>query len=65
MATYASATSADAAVGELRRSGVIPLRTIDPRGNHVVSVGPVPTFVAAQQLKARFVQKFPDAVILP
>ncbi|CAN5624977.1 hypothetical protein BH09PLA1_BH09PLA1_37290 [soil metagenome] len=65
LATFATAQNADAAVAQLMRENVNPKRVTDPRGTHVVNIGPCANYAQAQQLKARFVGRFPDAVIVP
>ncbi|MBC8105656.1 MAG: SPOR domain-containing protein [Anaerolineae bacterium] len=65
LATFANAQTADAAVAQLLRENVNPKRITDPRGTHVVTIGPCPNYAQAQQLKARFIARYPDAVIVP
>jgi hypothetical protein len=65
LATFANAQTADATVQQLMRDGVNPKRVTDPRGAHVVTIGPASTYAQAQQLKSRYVARFPDAVIVP
>ena len=65
LATFASQQTADAAVAQLLRENVSPKRMTDPRGAHVVTIGPCPNYAQAQQLKARFIARYPDAVIVP
>lgn len=65
LATFANSGGADQAVLEIRKSGVTPQRVTNPKGQHVVSVGPVPTYQQAQALKGRFLDRYPDALILP
>lgn len=65
LATFATAQSADAAAAQLIRDGVNPKRVTDPRGTHVVTIGPCSTYAQAQQLKSRYAVRFPDAVIVP
>jgi tetratricopeptide (TPR) repeat protein len=65
LATFATQQSADATVKQLVREGVNPKRLTDPRGAHVVTIGPCATYAQAQQLKSRYIARFPDAVIVP
>jgi cell division protein FtsN len=65
VATFANAQTADATVAQLIRNGVNPKRITNPRGTHVVTIGPASTYAQAQQLKARYQARFPDAVIVP
>ena len=65
LATFADAKGAERAESDLRREGVAAARVVDPRGRHVLSVGPVPTYAAAQQLRTRFTARYPDALIVP
>ena len=65
LATFANQQTADATVTQLIREGVNPKRITDPRGAHVVTIGPCSNYAQAQQLKARYLARFPDAVIVP
>jgi tetratricopeptide (TPR) repeat protein len=65
LATFASVQSADRATTELRKEGLTPTRLVDPRGGHVLRVGPANTYAAAQQLRQRFASKYPEAIIVP
>ena len=65
LATFANAQTADATAQQLVRDGVNPKRITDPRGAHIVTIGPCSTYAQAQQLKSRYIARFPDAVIVP
>ena len=65
LATFTNPKSADAAVAELKQQGVNPTRSTDARGLTIIRVGPVNTYAEAKQLKARFADKYADAIILP
>ena len=68
LATFANSQTADATVAQLMRDGVNPKRVSDPRdprNTHAVTIGPCATYAQAQQLKARYIARFPDAVIVP
>ncbi|MGH7179292.1 MAG: SPOR domain-containing protein [Tepidisphaeraceae bacterium] len=65
VATFASPQSADAAIATLRRSGAIPTRQTNSRGQLVISIGPASTYPQAQALKDRFASSYPDAIIVP
>jgi cell division septation protein DedD len=65
LATFANPQTADATVMQLMRDGVNPKRVSEPRGTHAVTIGPCATHAQAQQLKARYIARFPNAVIVP
>src|SRR4051812_28449051 len=54
LATFASANSADAEIAKLQRQGVTPAKSKTPQGNAVVSIGPVPSYSQALDVKKRF-----------
>ncbi len=63
--TFSSAANADGALADLRSQGVIGLSLPNPAGQHVVRVGPAPTYEQAKAMKARVAGKYPDALIIP
>jgi hypothetical protein len=63
LATFANGAAADAAVGALRRDGIVA-EQID-KGRTVVLVGPVPSYQQILTLKNRYAATYPDAVIVP
>ncbi|CAN5375482.1 hypothetical protein BH10PLA1_BH10PLA1_13280 [soil metagenome] len=65
LATFTNAKNADASITELKKQGVTPTKTTDPRGLSVIRVGPYATYAEAQQIKHRFAVKYADAIILP
>jgi len=65
LATFADGSTADAAIGALRKEGVAATRQPDPKGRAVVFAGPVQSYQQAVALKARFAGKYPDAIIVP
>jgi tetratricopeptide (TPR) repeat protein len=65
LATFANSTTADSAIATLRKQGVNPAKSVNRQGNAVVSVGPVPNYRLAVDLKNRFAPTYPQAVILP
>lgn len=65
LATYTNVKSAEAAVAELKKQGVVPTKTTDARGLSIVRVGPMMSYAEAMQVKQRFAGKYPDAIILP
>lgn len=65
LATFSNPTGADQASAQLKREGVVPVRSIDARGRHVIRVGPAQTYAQAQALKSRFLSRYPDAMIVP
>jgi tetratricopeptide (TPR) repeat protein len=65
LATFATAQNADAVAMNLRRSGIVVMRTADARGRPVVSAGPYATFAMASAMKSRVAPQYPEAIILP
>ena len=65
LGTFAQASGADQLIAQITSAGLVPLRVIDSQGRHVVSVGPLPTYRDAQQVRARFQSQYPDALIIP
>jgi TolA-binding protein len=63
--TFGSPANADAALKDLRASGVIGMSLPNASGQQVVRVGPAPTYEQAKALRARLAGKFPDAIIVP
>lgn len=63
--TFNSPANADAALKDLRASGVIGLSLPNAAGQQVVRVGPAPTYEQAKALRARLAVKYPDAIIIP
>lgn len=64
LATYKNQKTADEAVAELRKQGVMASKTTDVRGLAIIRVTPV-TWNDAVAIKNRFAATYPDAVILP
>jgi tetratricopeptide (TPR) repeat protein len=65
LATFANTQNADAVAMNLRRTGIVVMRTADARGRPVVSAGPFATFATASAMKSRVAPQYPDAIILP
>jgi outer membrane protein assembly factor BamD (BamD/ComL family) len=65
LATFASAASADGAAADLRRLGVPANRVSDSQGRALLRAGPVASYSQAQYLRTRFLDKYPDAFIIP
>ena len=63
--TFSTPANAAAALADLRAGGVVGLSLPNPAGQHVVSVGPAPTYEQAKALRLRVAGKYPDAVIVP
>jgi outer membrane protein assembly factor BamD (BamD/ComL family) len=63
--TFNSPANAEAALKDLRTSGVIGMSLPNPSGQQVVRVGPAPTYEQAKALRARLAGKYPDAIIVP
>ena len=65
LATFRAAASADAAANDVRKAGLTPIRLTDSKGYNLLRVGPFRTYMEAKQQRARFADKYPDALILP
>jgi outer membrane protein assembly factor BamD (BamD/ComL family) len=65
LATFASAAPADRAVADLKKQGVTAASVAGPAGRAVLRAGPVASYSQAQYLRARFLDKYPDALIVP
>ncbi len=65
LATFSTSAAADAAIGTLRREGVLPTKQADSKGRYIVLAGPMPSYQQAQSLKARYALRFSDAIIVP
>jgi len=63
--TFNSAAGADRATEAVRKQGVTPVRATDTQGRHLVRVGPLKTYAQAQSIKSKFVESYPDALIIP
>ena len=65
LATFAQPASADRAAADLKRQGVPAARVPGPEGRAFLRIGPIASYSAAQFMKSRFADKYPDAVIIP
>ena len=65
LATFASSTSADRAVADLRRQGVAANRVADSQGRSLLRIGPIASYSQAQYFRTRFLQQYPDALVVP
>jgi TolA-binding protein len=65
LATYGNPSSADAAMQQLGKLGIRAGKIKNDKNQTIVSIGPVSTYQQAQQIKSRFAQQYPDALILP
>lgn len=65
LATFRLAASADAAASDVRKVGLNPIRLTDSKGYSLLRVGPFRSYSEAKAQRARFVDKYPDALILP
>jgi TolA-binding protein len=65
LATFANPASADAEVSKLQKQGIMPGKSRNAQGNTIVSIGPVPSYSQALDMKRRFSSTYPQAVILP
>ena len=65
LATFAQPGSADRAITDLKRQGVSATRVNGPEGRAFLRVGPIASYAQAQFMRNRFLDKYPDAVIIP
>jgi TolA-binding protein len=65
LATYAQPPTADKAVADLKKQGVAAARVDGPEGRAYVRVGPIASYNQAQYTRSRFLNKYPDALIIP
>ncbi len=65
LATYSTVAQADAAMTQLAAQHLKATNIADPRGRHVVSVGPFDTYLHASQMRSRLAALYPEAIILP
>jgi tetratricopeptide (TPR) repeat protein len=65
LATYAQPGSADRAIADLKKQGVAAARVAGPEGRAYLRVGPIASYTQALFMKNRFVDKYPDALIIP
>ncbi|HEX3358208.1 MAG TPA: tetratricopeptide repeat protein [Tepidisphaeraceae bacterium] len=65
LATFANSRTADNTLDALRRQGMMPTKAVNAQGNTVVSIGPIPSYQQALDLKTRFLPAYPQAIILP
>jgi len=56
---------ADRAMTDARKQGVVPTKTVDPKGAQIIRVGPYPAYPTAKATRARLLIAFPDAAIVP
>ena len=65
LATFAQPASAEKAAAELKKQGVAAARVDGPEGRAYLRVGPIASYNQAQYTRSRFLNKYPDAVIIP
>jgi tetratricopeptide (TPR) repeat protein len=65
LAAYGATATANFAAGDVRRYGYAPQLTTNPRGLHVLRIGPFATYEQARGAKYRMSRRFPDATIVP
>jgi outer membrane protein assembly factor BamD (BamD/ComL family) len=66
LATFAQPASADKAVAELKKQGAANAARVDgPEGRAYLRLGPIASYNQAQYTRNRFLNKYPDAVIIP
>jgi outer membrane protein assembly factor BamD (BamD/ComL family) len=66
LATYAQPPTADKAVADLKKQGVANAARVDgPEGRAYLRVGPIASYNQAQYTRTRFLNKYPDALIIP
>lgn len=65
LATFAQPASADRAIAELKQQGVTATRVAGPEGRAFLRVGPIPSYAQAQATRRQFLNKYPDAMIIP
>lgn len=63
-ATFATPQLADSAIATLRREGILAARQTNS-GKSIVSSGPIVSYQQALTLKAKYISRFPDAVVVP
>jgi TolA-binding protein len=63
-ATFATPQLADSAITTLRREGVMATRQTSS-GRNVVTSAPITSYQQALSLKAKYISRFPDAVVVP
>jgi cell division septation protein DedD len=65
LATYANKNTADHAMAVLKQEGTNAEATLDSQGRTVIRVGPLGSHKQALELKQKYAQRYPDALILP
>jgi tetratricopeptide (TPR) repeat protein len=65
LATYNSPAGADRAIASLQNSRVTISKHSDAGGHTVIDAGPFPNYDTAKDVKTRFEQEYPDALIVP
>jgi tetratricopeptide (TPR) repeat protein len=65
LATFAQPASADKAVADLKKQGVAATRVQGPEGHAYLRVGPIASYNQALYTRSRFLNKYPDALIIP
>jgi cell division septation protein DedD len=65
LATFNSAAGADRAIESLQSSELAIGKHPDSNGHTVIDAGPFPSYDAAREIKTRFEQQYPDAIIVP
>jgi outer membrane protein assembly factor BamD (BamD/ComL family) len=65
LATFAQPATADKAVADLKKQGVAAARVAGTEGHSYLRVGPIASYNQAQYTRTRFLNKYPDAVIIP
>ncbi len=62
---FKEVTGAERTMNDVRLLGVAPVKSIDPRGLHVVRAGPFTAYTTAKATRQRLIGKFSDATIVP
>ena len=65
LATYANSATADANVATLRREGLNATRANDAQGRVIVTIGNIPNYQQAVQIRNRLASQYPNALIIP
>jgi tetratricopeptide (TPR) repeat protein len=65
LATFANGRTAESAANSLRKQGIVVGKSVNPQGQTVLSLPPVPTYAQAEAIRGRYASIYPQAVIVP